>query len=71
MAAGVVDTLVGQQALAVAARMAGVSFDTGSSYAALSRELSRLLESAKSAATREADPLDELARRRADKVASA
>jgi hypothetical protein len=69
--AGVVDTPIGLQALHVAARMSGATADTGSSYAALSRELSRLLAEANVGALTKADPLDELQRRRAAKVASA
>ena len=68
---GVAETPAGLQALHVAARMAGATADTGSSYAALSRELSRLLVEAKVGATRKADPLDELGQRRAVRVASA
>jgi endogenous inhibitor of DNA gyrase (YacG/DUF329 family) len=70
-AVGVVETTAGQQALMVAARMVSATADTGSAYAALSRELSRLLEEATAGATREIDPLEELSRRRAAKVNAA
>jgi hypothetical protein len=68
---GVKDTAAGRQALAVAARMSSSVKDTGSSYAALSRELSRVMDEAKAGATRKADPLDELRERRERRRASA
>jgi hypothetical protein len=67
----VLDTPAGEQAIAVAARMTGATADTGSSFAALSRELSRLRDEALAGASRKADPLDELAKRREDKAAVA
>jgi hypothetical protein len=68
---GVLATSTGEQAVAVAARMTGATADTGSSFAALSRELSRLRDEALAGASRKADPLDELAKRREDKAAVA
>lgn len=63
--AGVLDTPAGVQALRVANRMVSATADTGSSYAALSRELSRALDEAKSApAAAKANPVDEFTQRR-------
>jgi hypothetical protein len=67
----VLDTPAGEQALAMAERMVSAVKDTGSSFAAISRELSRLRDEALAGASRKADPLDELAKRREDKAAVA
>src|SRR5262245_20090349 len=68
---GVATSSAGRQAIAMAERMSMAVKDTGSSYAAISRELSRLLDEAKAGAIRKADPLDELRDRRERKRASA
>lgn len=71
-AAGVLDTPAGQQALDLATRMVhGSAKDTGSAYAAMSRELSRALQEAKSEMQEQGDFLDELAEKRQARVNAA
>lgn len=67
-AAGRLDTYLGQQALMLADRI-GSSMDTGSSVAALSRELREVMAKALDGVKVAADPLDELRARRAAKSA--
>ncbi len=57
--AGRLDTALGQQALALAVKLAS-PFDTGSAMAAVSRELRAVREEALRGAEQAADPLDEL-----------
>ena len=65
VAAGVLDTAAGVQALRLAKRMVTPTADTGSSYAAVSRELSRALEEAKAVpSSRMVNPVDEFTARR-------
>jgi len=67
-AAGVVDTMLGQQALSIAIQMSG--FETASGMAALSKELSRVMaEALRSAVSATADAVDELSARRDAKLA--
>ncbi len=61
--AGRLDTALGQQALALAVKLAS-PFDTGSAMAAVSRELRAVREEALRGAEQVADPLDELRLRR-------
>jgi hypothetical protein len=68
--AGRLDTALGRQAVQLAERMAS-PFDTGSAIAALSRELRAVMSEALKDSSTAADPLDELAQRRALKAASA
>lgn len=58
--AGRLDTSLGQQAVALAARIEGPSPDTGSSVAALSKELRAVMEAATADVNDAADPIDEL-----------
>jgi hypothetical protein len=60
---GLVDSRIGQQALALAEKMTG-AFDTGSAKAALSKELDRLVDKALASVTKAADPVDEMKARR-------
>lgn len=69
--AGVLDTPAGVQALRVANRMVTPTADTGSSYVALSRELSRALEEAKSSVARRVSLVDELRAKREAKASAA
>jgi len=62
-AADRLDTVLGQQAVAIAGHMAS-SMQTGSSIAALSKELRSVLAEALEGALVVADPVDELRRRR-------
>jgi hypothetical protein len=62
-AAGRVDTVLGQQALALAARIVSPR-ESGGAVASLSKELSRVLADALAGVAVVADPLDELRRRR-------
>jgi hypothetical protein len=66
-AAGRVDSMLGQQALELAARMHS-AVDTGSAIASLSRELRAVVSAALADAPVKADPLDELADRRRRKA---
>ncbi len=61
--AGRLDTALGQQALALAVKLAS-PHDTGSAMAAVSRELRAVREEALRGAEQAADPLDELRLRR-------
>ncbi len=61
--AGRLDTALGQQAIALAVKLAS-PFDTGSAMAAVSRELRAVREEALRGAEQVADPLDELRLRR-------
>ncbi len=61
--AGRLDTALGQQAIALAVKLAS-PFDTGSAMAAVSRELRAVREEALRGAEQAADPLDELRLRR-------
>lgn len=63
-AAGQLESLAGQNAVAVARRMDAASSDTGSSYAALSKELRAAMGEALKDAPRVADAFDELRARR-------
>lgn len=66
-AAGVLDTMLGQQALRIATQMSG--FETAGGMAALSKELSRVMaEAMRAAVPLVADPVDELAKRREEKL---
>lgn len=69
-AAKKLDTVVGRQALVIAARMT-LPKATGSEIAALSRELSRLMSLAVGKGNQEADPVDEVKRKRDAKIAKA
>jgi len=69
-AAGRLETVLGQQALMLADRLAAQG-DTGSAVAALSRELRAVMEAALADAPAAADALDELAERRRRKAAGA
>jgi hypothetical protein len=65
-AVGRADSALGRAALALAARVSGVSgqMETGSAYAALIRELRTTIEAAKQGASGAGDPIDELRERR-------
>lgn len=69
-AVGKLDSVAGRQAMVVAARMT-LPKATGSEIAALSRELSRLMILAVGKAGQEADPVDEVKRKRDEKLAKA
>lgn len=71
VAAGQERSAAGQSALRLAERMDAGSNDTGSSYAALAREHAARVEAAVAVGHRAGDPLDELATRRAARVAGA
>lgn len=62
-AAGRLDTVLGRQALALAARIESPS-ETGSSVASLSKEFRAVMSEAMEGVSVKADPLDELKRRR-------
>lgn len=64
------DSMLGQQALTIAARLARPANDTGSAVASLSRELSRLMAAAGGTGAA-SDPVDEVRRRREQKAARA
>ncbi len=68
--AGRLETALGQQAIALAVKLAS-PFDTGSAMAAVSRELRAVREEALRGAEQVADPLDELRLRRDVKRAGA
>ena len=59
-AAGRLESAVGQQALALAVRISTPSADTGSSVAALSKELRAVMDAALADVEAESDPIDEL-----------
>ena len=63
-------TALGTLALMLARRLDGISVDTGSSIAAVVREHKKTLAEAIAAGTAEADPLDQLAKRRAERRAA-
>jgi hypothetical protein len=63
-AAGCDGSSLGAQAIQLARRMAPGTFDTGSAYASLSKELRSVMAQAMAGATQAADPLDELKARR-------
>jgi hypothetical protein len=68
-AAGCAESMMGQQALRIAQQMSG--FETAGGMAALSKELSRVMaEAVRTAPPLVADPVDELARRREEKLAA-
>lgn len=67
---GALDTMLGQQALAIAKRMAGET-ETGSAVATLSREHSRLMAELAARKVAAADPVNEVQRRRDAKLARA
>jgi hypothetical protein len=67
---GAVDTMLGQQALTIAKRMAGET-ETGSAVATLSREHSRLMAELAARKVAAADPVNEVQRRRDEKLARA
>ena len=66
--AGRLDTVVGQQAMALARRIASPN-ESGSGVAALSKELRAVMVEAMAGANVAADPLDELRKRRDSKRA--
>lgn len=66
---GVADSMLGQQVLIVARRMSNGT-ETGSALATLSKEHSRLM-GALGAGGKQVDPVDEVARRRGEKLARA
>lgn len=66
---GMVDSCLGQQAMALAVRMVN-SFDTGSPLAALSREFRAVLAEVKAGTHVTADAVDEIKTRRDAKLAS-
>lgn len=66
---GKLDTMLGQQALVIAARM-GSKGETGSAIATLSREHSRLMAAVKAGAT-PADPVAEAQRKRQEALDAA
>jgi hypothetical protein len=68
-AAGRLDSVLGQQAVALAERIDLGATDTGSAIAALSKELRAVMEAALADAKGAADPLDELRARRERKSA--
>lgn len=68
--AGKVDTVLGQQALALALRVLS-PVDTGSAVASVSRELRAVMAAVVEDAGETGDALDELASRRASRAASA
>lgn len=70
LAAGKLDTVLGQQAVRLAERMCGL-MDTGSAIASLSRELRAVMAEALADAPKAGDAMDELARRRRDRAAGA
>lgn len=67
---GLVGSQRGQQALTLAAQMASSS-DTGSSIAAVSKELSRVMDEIRAVVPAKADPLDELRQRRERRTGAA
>jgi hypothetical protein len=69
-AAGKDATVIGAQALTVARRMDS-ALSSGSEVAALSRELSRLMLIAVGKGSAEADPVDEVKRKREEKLSKA
>jgi hypothetical protein len=64
---GLVESAVGQQAITMATLLGSAM----SGHASISRELSRLMDEAKAGAVRQADPLEELRKRRERRRASA
>src|SRR5215213_10263827 len=66
-AAGRLNTVLGQQALLLARRI-GLPMDTGASVASMSRELREVMARAVDGVPFAADPLDEIAARRAAKL---
>jgi len=66
-AAGRLNTVLGQQALLLARRI-GSPVDTGASVASMSRELREVMARAVDGVPFAADPLDEIAARRAAKL---
>lgn len=64
--AGVLDTVAGQQALILAGRV-GSPHETGAAVAALSKQLQALVDAALASVTR-ADQMDEVTRRRDEKL---
>lgn len=67
--AGVLDTMLGQQALRIATQMSG--FETAGGMASLSKELSRVMaEALRAAVSAQTDPVDELQARREAKLAA-
>ncbi|WP_099024327.1 DUF2256 domain-containing protein [Mycolicibacterium palauense] len=65
------DTVLGQLALKLAVRLEASTFDTGSSFAALSKELRAVTAAALAGAAVEDDEVDELQKRRDEKKARA
>jgi hypothetical protein len=68
-AVGQSTTMLGQSALMLARRLDTATADTGSSIAAVMRELKSTAAAAVAAGTAEADPLDQLAKRRQERRA--
>lgn len=69
--AGRLDTVLGQLALKLAVRLESAVFDTGSAFAALSKELRAVAAAAVAGAHVEEDEVDELQARRDEKKARA
>ena len=65
------DTVLGQLALKLAVRLEASTFDTGSSFMSLSKELRAVMASAVAGAHVEDDEIDELQKRRDEKEAAA
>lgn len=65
------DTVLGQLALKLASRLESATFDTGSSFTALSKELRAVMAAAVAGAHVEDDEVDELQKRRDEKEAAA
>lgn len=66
--AGRLDTIRGQAALVLARRLDSRTMDTGSAVAAVVRQLDATVEAAVAGAHMAADPVDELRRRRDEKL---
>lgn len=66
--AGRLGTVLGQAALVLARRLDARTMDTGSAVAAVARQLEVTLEAAVAGAHMAADPVDELRRRRDEKL---
>lgn len=71
VAAGRLDSVLGQQALQLAARMCSAAPETGSAFAALSRELRAVMAEAVSDGEAQDDPVNDIDARRARKAAGA
>jgi len=67
-AAGRLNTSLGQQALKLAVRLETSKTDTGAGLASLSKELRALMVQALAGVTQVDDPVDEIAKRRDEKL---